>query len=82
MTKFKIGNKIPLFRIQLKDRAAAPEIFKVATLLHHMVNIENYNRRPPCDAMLPLSILAPLLRYLPTQFALLLVRWRSSDPTM
>lgn len=65
MTKFRTRNKVPLFQIQLEDGPTALEIFKLTTLLHHIVNIKNYNRPPlPCCAMLQLSVVAPLQRHL------------------
>lgn len=46
LIKFKTQNKMPLFQIQLEDGPAAREIFKLNTLLHHIINVEIYNRHP------------------------------------
>lgn len=44
--KFKTQNKMLLFQIQLKDGQATCEIFKLHTLLHHIISVENYNKPP------------------------------------
>lgn len=46
LIKFKTENKMPLFQIQLEDSQAAREIFKLHTLLHHILSMENYNKPP------------------------------------
>lgn len=55
---FRTKIRLPLYQIQLTDGPVAKEIFKRDNLIYHIINVKNYNRCPPRDAILQLSVLA------------------------